>query len=110
MRTVTTEEVLQKQQSGSDFLLVNTLDPEHYPKTKIPGSINIPQEDDDFAAQVEKQAGSKDKEIVVYCASESCNSSPKGAEKLEKAGFTNVSDYEGGAEAWQKAGQELAAV
>lgn len=108
MNTITTEQLQQKLQGSSDALLVNTLDAEHFEKTKIPGSINIPQSNDDFPSQVEQAAGSKEKEVIVYCASESCSSSPHAAEKLEKAGFTSVSDYEQGAEGWKEAGHELA--
>jgi rhodanese-related sulfurtransferase len=108
MNTLTAQQLEQKQQSDSQFLLINTLDAEHFDKTKIPGSVNIPQSQDDFVSRVEQQADGKEQEIVVYCASESCNSSPQAAQKLELAGFTNVSDFEAGAEGWKNTGHELA--
>jgi len=97
---------LQKLQSeNADFLLVNTLDAEHFPKTKIRGSVNIPQSQDDFTTKVLEAGGSKQKQklVVTYCASEQCNSSTQAAKKLEDARF-NVADYEGGAMAWKDAG------
>jgi rhodanese-related sulfurtransferase len=108
MNAITTEQLEKKQQDKSNCLLVNTLDAEHFEKTKIPGSVNIPQSSDDFTSQVEQQAGGKEKEVVVYCASEACHSSDEAAEKLEKAGFTNVSDFAAGAEGWKNTGHELA--
>jgi rhodanese-related sulfurtransferase len=107
MKSITTDRLQKLQNESDDFLLVNTLDAEHFPKTKIPGSVNIPQSQDDFTAKVLEASGSKQKLVVTYCASEECNSSTQAAKKLEDAGF-NVADYEGGAKAWKDAGQPLA--
>ncbi len=107
MRTITAEELKQMKERGQDFLLINTLAEEDFEATHIPDAINIPQDSDDFVQQVEQQAGSKDKPIVVYCARTECQSSHHAAEKLEQAGFRNVIDFEGGAEEWKRAGLEL---
>ena len=103
MKTVTTSELNALKGQNGDLTLVNTLSAEAFEKTKIPGSVNIPLESGDFAARVEQAAGGKAKPIVVYCASGTCNSSEKAAQKLEAAGFTAVSRYTGGAAAWWKA-------
>jgi rhodanese-related sulfurtransferase len=110
MKPITTAELAAMKDRGDDFTFVNTLDTKDFSKTHIPDSINIPQAADDFAHRVEQAAGGKDRPIVVYCASAKCDSSAKGAEKLEAAGFTNVTKYEEGAEGWHAAGKELAAV
>ena len=102
MKTVSTSELKALKGQNGDLTLVNTLSAEAFEKTKIPGSVNIPLESGDFAARVEQAAGGKAKPIVVYCASDACNSSEKAAKKLEAAGFTAVSRYTGGAAAWQK--------
>lgn len=107
MNTLTADKLKQMQDQNDDFLLINTLDEEHFASTHIPDSINIPQSSDDFVSRVEEQADSKDKKIVVYCASDECQSSTKAAQKLEEAGFSNVFDFEAGAEGWQQAGQKL---
>ena len=109
MNTLTVDEVRQMQDRHEDFLLINTLDEEHFPDTQIPGSINIPQSRDDFVQRVEQEAGTTNQKIVVYCASTECSSSPKAAKKLEEAGFSNVFDFEAGAKGWEAAGQPLAA-
>ena len=109
MNTLTADSLKQMQNQNDEFLLINTLDEEHFPATQIAGSINIPVASDEFVSQVEEEAGSKEKKIVVYCASEECQSSTKAAQKLEEAGFSNVFDFETGAEGWQQAGQNLAA-
>ena len=102
MNTLTALELKQMRDRGEDFLLVNTLPAEAFGETKIPGAVNIPEKDDDFAARVEQRASGKEKTIVVYCASEKCDSSQKAAQKLEAAGFEDVWKFPGGAEGWKE--------
>jgi rhodanese-related sulfurtransferase len=103
MKSITTEDLKTLKGQKGDLTLVNTLGAEAFQKTKIPGAINVPLESNDFASRVEQKAGGKDKPVVVYCASQQCDSSEKAARKLESAGFTSVSRYTGGAAAWQEA-------
>lgn len=107
MQTLTAEELKDLQDRNEDFLLINTLDEGSFPQTHIPHSLNIPQSNDDFVQRVEEEAGDKSAKIVVYCASEHCKSSTEAAKKLESAGFSNVYDFEEGAEGWQAAGESL---
>jgi rhodanese-related sulfurtransferase len=107
MKTITTDGLKALQSQNGDLTLVNTLSAEAFKKTKIPGSINVPLNDRDFAAHVERIAGGKDKPVVVYCASQECDSSETAAQRLEAAGFSAVSRYTGGAAAWQKEAGEL---
>ncbi|WP_425395863.1 rhodanese-like domain-containing protein [Aeoliella sp.] len=110
MQKLTAAQLDQAKQQGKRFLLVNTLDEAHFDKTNIEGAVNIPQQDDDFVERVEKQAGGKDQPVVVYCANTECSSSTQAAEKLEKAGFTNVYDFESGAEGWKESGHRTVGV
>jgi len=109
MKNIDAAQLQQMQRSNGDFLLINTLDEEHFENTRIPGAINIPQSQPDFVDRVRSQADSPDQKIVTYCASSQCNSSTQAAEKLEAAGFTNVYDFEAGAQGWQAAGEKIAA-
>lgn len=106
MKTITTEDLRALKEGDEAVTLVNTLDAEAFEKTGIPGAVNIPLTSDDFAARVETEAGGKHKPIVVYCASDKCDSSEKAAKKLEAVGFTAVSRYTGGAAAWQREAEE----
>src|SRR5688572_31920146 len=108
MKTITTDNLKALTNQNGDLTLVNTLAAEAFQKTKIPGAINVPLESDDFAARVEQAAGDKNKPVVVYCASQQCNSSEKAARKLEAAGFTDVSRYTDGAAGWQQESEEVA--
>lgn len=83
-----------------DFVLINVLPREAFNEKHIRTSINIPHEDPGFIETAEKVVGSKERKVVVYCANFDCQASPKAAEKLDKAGFNNVFDYEGGTEDW----------
>jgi rhodanese-related sulfurtransferase len=109
MKTITTDELKTLRDQNGKITLVNTLGPEAFEKTRIPGAVNVPLDNSDFVARVEQEAGGKDKPVVVYCASQQCNSSEKAAKKLEEAGFTTVSRYTGGAAAWQKDAEEVQA-
>lgn len=83
-----------------DFILVNVLKPDAFNEKHIRTSVNVPVDYEGFEEKVEELAGSKDREVVVYCANFDCGASPKAAEKLEEAGFSHVYDYEGGTRDW----------
>jgi rhodanese-related sulfurtransferase len=46
-------------------------------------------------------------EIVVYCASATCQNSHIAARLLEQRGYTDVSVYAGGKQDWSEAGLAL---
>ncbi len=95
--TIDRDALKEKLDSDDEFVLVNVLSPEQFEEQHIPGSINIPldQVEEEFPARFDR-----DEKIVVYCASPSCEASPKAAQKLEAMGFSDVTDYEGGMTDW----------
>jgi rhodanese-related sulfurtransferase len=105
-KVISAQQLRKLRDAGEEFLLVNTLPTEHFADTKLPGAVNIPQEDADFAERVENKAGGKERTVVVYCANMQCDSSTQGAEKLVAAGFTDVYDFEAGAQGWKQAFNE----
>lgn len=107
MKIVTVGEVKSMIDRHEDVVLVNVLGEETFESEHIPGSYNVRQSREDFVPAVERLAGRKDRAIVVYCASKSCQASPKAAIRLTKAGFTDVADFEGGMAAWKGAGYEV---
>lgn len=109
MQTIDAQELKRKIDANEDFVFLNVLSREYFDKEHIPGSDNIPYDSEDFVQKVEERAGGKETEIVVYCANTECTASPKAAEKLEDAGFTNVIDFEGGMEEWKDAEYAVAA-
>ena len=102
--TITREALKKKIEQGSDFVLIDVLREGSYEQRHLPGAISIDAHEEDFVEQVKKQIPDKDKEVIVYCASFSCQLSPEAARKLTEAGYSNVIDFEGGLADWEKAG------
>ena len=90
-----------------DLLVVNVLSQEDFERAHIPGSRNIPVDTENFAEKVEELAGGKNYPVVVHCADEECQASPKAAKMLDEAGFEQVYDYEGGIKEWLKTDHEV---
>lgn len=82
------------------FIVVDVRSPEAYREAHVPGAINFPYRRMNAASVSELP---KDKLMVTYCTSHSCNASTKGALKLAELGF-NVKEMIGGLEAWRKEG------
>jgi len=106
MKTISAREVRKLREAGEEFTMINTLDAKHFAETKIPDAVSIPQTDPDFIAKVSKRVPDKDTPVVVYCANINCDSSTRGAEKLIKAGYTNVMDMADGHQGWEQAFKE----
>jgi rhodanese-related sulfurtransferase len=109
MKTISTAELQSLQSTEPGLPVINTLPRDAFEKTRIPGAISIPQDESEFADRVARAVGAKTAKLVVYCASEQCDSSEKATKKLEEAGFTSVLTYKGGAEAWKKEAKKSAA-
>ncbi len=107
IKIMTAPELRSLMDRGEDFVLVNVLDEESFAKERIHGSYNVRQSRDDFVNAVEEIAGGKNRPVVVYCANKICQASPKAAINLERAGFTDVTDFEGGMAEWKEAGYEV---
>jgi rhodanese-related sulfurtransferase len=90
--------------AGEPIQLVETLQPREYAKEHIAGAMNIP-----FTKMTgeARERFSKDDVIVVYCHNPNCKASTRAAEKLEKLGFTNVFEYDGGKDDWKAAGYPM---
>jgi rhodanese-related sulfurtransferase len=85
------------------YALVNVLPPSAFEAEHIPNSINIPR-----GREAELEARfDKDKEIILYCASEECDASPAVARDLVRRGFTAVRDYEAGLRDWKERGRAI---
>ncbi|MEX0654269.1 MAG: rhodanese-like domain-containing protein [Phycisphaeraceae bacterium] len=102
MQTIDARQLEQMKARNEDFLLINVLPEESFREQHIPGSVNIPVNEDDFEERVEQLAGDKERTVVVYCASTECTASPAAANKLEDVGFTHVIDFAGGMQEWEQ--------
>jgi rhodanese-related sulfurtransferase len=72
----------------------------------VPGAINLAR--DDFAKDYRRLTAvlqsAQDKPIIVYCSGGECHDSKLVANALLSLGFSNVSVFTGGWEAWSAAG------
>lgn len=107
MKTIDAQTVNQIVDREKDSVLIDVLPEEQFKKEHIPGAKNIPLESSDFLQRVERLVGGKSDRVIVYCASQDCDLSPKAAQKLESAGYTNVADFIGGIKEWKDAGLKV---
>lgn len=84
----------------SGLVVINVLDKETYQDCHILGSINVPFDSIEAALKTIE----KDAEIVFYCSNPMCTASEYAAIQFKKAGFPNVSVYEGGTAEWYQKG------
>ena len=100
MKTLSYDQLKKMIDDNQNFLLVDVLPKDSFEKAHISDAVNIPLSETDFVNQVEQAAGNKNRKVVVYCASSECPASHNAAEKLDEAGFKDVSAYEGGIREW----------
>lgn len=100
-RLMSSTELQQRIEKGEDFVLIDVLPPEEYEQEHIPGAINIPLAD---LRERAKSDLSKNQRIVVYGRTHDDESSNDAATVLEELNFRKVSDFDGGIEAWKRAG------
>ena len=101
MKTISSEELMQKLERKEDFRLVMALADWAYQAKHIPGSIH-------FATTREAlQSLDKEDEIVVYCSDENCIASKALGQLLEGNGYTHVLHFAGGLADWEQAGYPL---
>jgi rhodanese-related sulfurtransferase len=108
MEQINAAQLRELMDRNGDRAVINVLDEADYREMHIPGSENVPVSSPDFVDRVKTRVRSRKDPVVVYCASRECDASEKAAEKLEKAGFTNVVDYAAGIQGWKEAGFEFA--
>ena len=99
------ESLWQKIERGDEFVLVDALPPLSYAAAHLPGAISIPP--DDVTARAKRRIPDRDTEIVVYCASTTCDSSVVVANRLVELGYRNVRHYAEGKVDWVEAGLPL---
>ena len=83
-------------------ILVEALPRKYFDDWHLPAARHMPHD------QVRELAAAvlpdQNAEIVVYCASDTCQNSHIAARVLEQIGYTNVAVYAGGKKDWSEAG------
>ena len=102
MNEITREDLWQRIESGDEFVLVDALAPMSFAHSHLPGAINLPPEWVDERGP--RRIPELDTEVVVYCATSTCDSSVIVGNRLVELGYRNVSHYAGGKRDWIEAG------
>lgn len=93
---------------GNGGVLIDTLPPEHYETRHISGAVNACVYEMVFLDAVAELVSDKSTPVVLYGAGEKSHDSLMAADKLLRAGYTEVSVYLGGLDEWRALGRELA--
>jgi rhodanese-related sulfurtransferase len=102
---ISRESLWRKIEDGDEFVLVDALPPLAYAASHLPGAISMPPEY--VAARARRRIPDSHTEIVVYCASSTCDSSLVVADRLIELGYRNVRHYAEGKRDWMEAGLPL---
>ena len=102
MREIDRAELWAKIEGGDEFVLIDALAPMSFAHSHLPGAINLPPEwvDERGPGRIPGPLT----EIVVYCASATCDSSEIVGNRLIELGYPNVRHYVGGKKDWADAG------
>ena len=96
---------LEEMLAGAEPIrLINVLKRESFERLHIPGSESIPRRE--LPERAPQQLG-REEAIVVYCADENCEASPKAAATLDRMGYERVYDFAGGIAEWRRGGRPL---
>jgi rhodanese-related sulfurtransferase len=104
LKTITTDGLKALMDRKASFKLVNVLGRVAYSREHISDSINIPYEEIEALAPGLIR---KDESVIVHCSGTACTASKTAGDKLEELGYTDVTRYEEGIEAWKEAGYRL---
>ncbi|MGM0767944.1 MAG: rhodanese-like domain-containing protein [Pseudomonadota bacterium] len=87
-------------------MLLDVRDPDEYRTGHIPGAVNISRGMLEFKFTNDPALESRDMHIVCYC--KTSGRAALSARALKEMGYIHVKSIEGGFDAWQEAGKEVA--
>ena len=105
-REIDRAELLDRLESG-DVTLLDAQGPGWFEKEHLPGAIRGRLDDPEATIA---ELGDPDREVVVYCSSDTCQGSALAASLLEGRGYTNVLRYTAGKADWMDAGLPVESV
>jgi rhodanese-related sulfurtransferase len=99
---ITLSDLQARRAANPGLTLLEALPEKYYLDGHLPGAKHFPHTlVKELAPRVLRD---KDQEIVVYCASDTCQNSHIAARALTALGYTNVAVYGGGKKEWTEAG------
>jgi rhodanese-related sulfurtransferase len=101
-RQLTRAELQARLAANPRVVLLEALPEKYYRDWHLPGAKHMPH--DQAGSLAPELVPDKSSEIVVYCASETCQNSHVAAARLLQLGYTDVAVYAGGKRDWSEAG------
>lgn len=95
-------ELNARRAANPNLVLVEALPEKYYREGHLPGARHLPH--DEVSTQAPAVLPERDAEIVVYCASVTCQNSHIAARALERLGYSRVGVFTGGKKDWIEAG------
>lgn len=103
---ITLEQLKNKIGRQSDVVIAEVLPAQYYDAGHLPGAVHLPL--DAFeSGRFREILPVQDRDIVLYCASSTCQNSHIAARKLASLGYSSLSVFGGGKAAWSEAGEQL---
>lgn len=100
MSTIISAPQLRERLGRPGLVLLDVRLPEDFTAAHLPGAVNQCVFEVMFLAELEAKDFKKDIVMCVYGAAADSHESRIAAEKLERAGYTEVLDFRGGLEEW----------
>ncbi len=101
-KTLSLNELQTRLQANPGIVMLEALPEKYYQDWHLPGARHMPHDTVDALAPA--LIPDKSSEVVVYCASNTCQNSHIAARVLTQLGYSNVAVYAGGKEEWHDAG------
>ena len=104
VKTISRNELQARLSANPALVLLEALPERYYSDWHLPGARHFPHEQARTLAP--SVVPNKAAEIVVYCASRTCQNSHIAANVLNQIGYGNVAVYAGGKEDWKEEREE----
>jgi len=99
---LTLAQLNERRAANPRLILVEALPEKYYRAWHLPGALHLPHTE--VTARALGLLADKAAEIVVYCASATCQNSHMAARTLIQLGYQNVAVFPGGKQQWSDAG------
>jgi rhodanese-related sulfurtransferase len=104
-KIITRKELHARLARNPGLRLLEALPEKYFQDGHLPGAVHFPH--DQVTQLAPALLSDKSAEIVVYCASKTCQNSHIAANQLTELGYANVAVYAGGKQDWSEAGLPL---
>lgn len=105
IRQLTLEQLQARRTANPALTLLEALPEKYYQDGHLPEALHMPHDRTRQLAPL--LVPDTDTEVIVYCASATCQNSHIAARILEQIGYGNIAVFAGGKQAWVEAGLAL---